>query len=149
MLVCPGTFNGWPLPNGAPKKLRMITLRVLRGSCLRFSANFVKLPSRMTLERSTAKVVDHDVRICREALDLALRRRITDVERDPELVPVDTEVVGARAGWIEGGAPAARIVPGSRPLDLEDVGAKVPQQHRAKGTSENTREIEDSYSTQH
>src|SRR5580765_8742654 len=38
----------------------------------------------MALECSAAEVVDHDVRICREALDLPLCLRITDVERDPE-----------------------------------------------------------------
>jgi hypothetical protein len=68
---------------------------------------------------------------------------VLQVRRDPELVPVDAEVVGAPAIVIEGGSPAAGVVAAARSLYLYNVCAKIAEQHRAQGTGEDSGEIED------
>src|SRR5262249_52450050 len=46
-------------------------------------------------------------------------------------------------------APVAEIVAPSRPLELDDVGAEVAQEHGAAGAGEDAREVEDADPLQH
>src|SRR3989442_2723315 len=61
------------------------------------------------------------------------------------LVAVDGREDGAHAGTA---APVAQIVAAPRPLDLDDVGAEVAQEHRAVGPGDDAREVEDAKASQ-
>ena len=67
-------------------------------------------------------------------------RRRLEVERDALLAPVHRHEIGGLA--VDEGAVAAGVVAAARRLDLQHAGAKVGQDHRAIGTGEDAREIE-------
>ena len=71
---------------------------------------------------------------------LAVRRG--EVDRDASLVAVGAQVIGRFAPGI-GRAPVARVVPAAGMLDLDDLGAKVGEDHRRPRPGENSRQVED------
>jgi len=71
-----------------------------------------------------------------------------EIDRDRSLVAVGREIVRGERGLLsvrvvhEGGAPAARVVAGAGPLDLDHVGPQVGQRLGAPGACQDAREVE-------
>ena len=63
------------------------------------------------------------------------------------LVAVDAEEVGALARAVEGRAPAAGVIAGAGPLDLDDVGAEVAKQHARERARQHSAQIQHVYSS--
>ena len=77
---------------------------------------------------------------------LALGR--LEIHRDRALAAIAGVEIGgveplARRAFDEGRAPAAGIVAGARPLDLDDVGAEIGEALSGPGAGEDAREFED------
>jgi hypothetical protein len=75
--------------------------------------------------------------------------RLGDIEGQRTLVAIGGEEIGALAGFLAVGAgqerwaPAAGVVAGAGPLDLDHIGAEVAQQLGAAGSRQHAGEIED------
>ena len=66
-----------------------------------------------------------------------------DIQRDRHFVAVHADEIGAfLRSRHERRSEAAGIVAGSRPLDLDHVGAKIAQHLRAGGTRQNAGKVE-------
>ena len=68
-------------------------------------------------------------------------RLAAQVDRDAALAAVDRGEVGADPA-AERRAPGAGVVAGAGPLDLDDLGPEVGEQHRRVGAREDAREVE-------
>ena len=87
-------------------------------------------------EVADLEILDQHVAAGQQAPDQGLALAAGDVDRDRALVAVGAEIVGALRGRAllaldVGRPPFAGVVAGTRPLDLDDVGAEVAQQLRA------------------
>ena len=94
-------------------------------------------------ERADLEVLDQDIGLGDQLQRDLLALLLADIQRDRALVAVDADEVGAFLGaGHERGREAARVVAGARPLDLDDIGAKVGQHLRAGRTRQHPGEVE-------
>ena len=91
-------------------------------------------------EGGLADVGDEDVRRGDEAREDVPRARLAQVDGDAALVAVQAQEGGALVA--AAGAEVAAVVADER-LDLDDVGAEVPEQGRGVGAREHGGEVED------
>src|SRR6185503_16074849 len=94
------------------------------------------------LEHAAAKIVDDDVGFAEQRFDDRAIMRPVEVGGEPKLVAIDAQVIRAPPFGVEGRSPAPSVVARFRPLDLDDICAKVAKEHGAERTRENAREIE-------
>ena len=73
--------------------------------------------------------------------------RVFAVELDAALVAVDREEIRALA-FEKWRSPGARLIADLRSFDLDDVGAEIAEQHRAVGSRERLRHVDDFCSVQ-
>ena len=100
------------------------------------------------VDRTGSEVLDDDIRLADEAMHEVTTSLGLEVDGEAALVPVDGEEVGADAVCRPRWAPGAQIVARARPLDLDDVGAEVAQDHRSEGARKDPRQVEDPDSVQ-
>jgi len=93
-------------------------------------------------QRSRTKVLDDHIALDDQLLEQATPLRVLEVDGDAFLVAIDAEEVRALA-FEERRTPRARVVALPRLLDLDHACAHIGQQHRAIGTGEDAREVED------
>src|SRR5690606_16407535 len=79
-----------------------------------------------------------------DLIEQVAARLARGVERDAALVAVDREVP-KRLAVEERRSPGPAVVAGPGPLDLDDLGAHVGEQHRAVGTRDRGGEVEDAH----
>src|SRR5204862_4221256 len=109
----------------------------------------VFITQAVALQRADLVVFDQHRALRRELACDRLSLGLGKVERDRFLVPVHRGVVRsllrvlARAVLEERRAPTARVVAGSGPLYLDDLGAEVPEVLRGPGPGKDPRQIED------
>src|SRR5262249_22958498 len=106
------------------------------------------VPEAIPREVANLVVLDQDVAFGRERAHESLSGRLGEVDRDRLLAAVDGEVIGRLARFLPGRIlepgwpPAARVVAGPRPLDLDHLGAEVGEILRRPGSGEDAGEIE-------
>src|SRR5439155_10751773 len=77
----------------------------------------------------------------REVIEELQPVRLAQIERDGLLVAIAGKVVRAEFAD-KRRAPAARVVAGAGPFDLDDLGAEIAEQLAAERTSQDARDIE-------
>ena len=101
------------------------------------------------LQAAGLEVLDQHVAMADQPPGQGGALRLGDIQAERALVAVRREEIGAFAGLLavwagqERRAPAAGIVAGAGPLDLDHVGAQVAQQLGAAGSRQDAGEIED------
>ena len=94
------------------------------------------------LRAAGQEVLDDDVGAQRESPHDVLAAGIAQVDRDAALAAVHAHEV-RRLAAREGRAPGAGLVALAGPLDLDDLGAEVGQQHRAVRPRQHAGQVED------
>ena len=89
-----------------------------------------------TVQCPKLEVVDNNIGRANQISKEVTSRFGLEVDGDAALVPIDTEEVGG-LGPGERGTPGAGVVAATRPLDLDDVCAHVPEPHGAQRTGQN------------
>ena len=98
-------------------------------------------PETQPLERAGPEILDQDVGAIDQLQQLGLAGLGLEVDDDRALVAVPDHE--GRAFAAHEGRHATRIVAAVGPLDLDDVGAVVGQQHRAVGARQMARQVHD------
>ncbi len=88
------------------------------------------------IEQAGAEVLDQHVRFGSEPPSAGEVTGIGEIECDAALVAVDGVEVGRLTAAVIWRSPGAGVIPHARTLDLDDLGAKVGEQHRRKGPGE-------------
>ena len=93
------------------------------------------------LHHTGAEIFDHHVHRAHQLAHRLFARSIFKIERDAALVAVHAQKKHALAAQ-KRRAERAQLVAAMRLFDLDDVGAKVTQQHGAVGSGHHPREVE-------
>ncbi len=96
----------------------------------------------MPFEGPGPEVLDDDIGLCQKPMQEVTIGGGPQVSRDAELVAIDGEVVRALPPVVERRPPAPGIVTLPGPLDLDEIGAEVSEDHRRERSGEHAGQIQ-------
>src|SRR5439155_19859090 len=105
-----------------------------------------RIPEPQLRRDAREKILDDDVRAPRQLEDERRAIGFLEVHGDAALVAVAGR---ERRAHPVTAAQVAQVVATARTFDLDDVGAEVAEEHRAEGTRDDPREIEDADALEH
>ncbi len=95
-------------------------------------ADFLVIKAAFQERFASRLIVDEHIRVRDEVAHDPNATRVIEIQRERSFVPICGEKVGG-LGTRERWPPSTRLIPCSRPFDLDDVGAQIAKQHGAVG----------------